>query len=74
MKGFDLNETARRIRALRKEKNIDQNTKAREIDVSNASVSYWENAKQMPSAEIIYKLAIYFNVLADYILGIIEED
>ncbi len=64
---------AERIKTLRTERNIGQNLLAREIDVSNASISYWENAKQEPSAQAIYKLAQYFGVSADYILGI-EDD
>lgn len=73
MKEFNLQETAKRIRALRLEKNLDQNTFAKEINVSNASVSYWENAKQIPSAEVIYKMSVYFGVSADYILGLKDE-
>ena len=73
MKEFNLQETAKRIRALRLEKNIDQNTFAKEINVSNASVSYWENAKQIPSAEVIYKMSVFFGVSADYILGLKDE-
>ena len=73
MEGFNATEMAKRIRALRKEKNVDQNTMARDIDISNASVSYWETGKQIPSAEAVFKMAIYFNVSADYILGITEE-
>lgn len=64
---------AERIKTLRTERNIGQNLLAKEIDVSNASISYWENAKQEPSAQAIYKLAQYFGVSADYILGI-EDD
>lgn len=73
MKEFNLRETAKRIRALRLEKNVDQNTFAKEINVSNASVSYWENAKQIPSAEVVYKMAVYFGVSVDYILGLKDE-
>ena len=74
MQKFDVKEMAGRIRALRIEKNVDQNTLAREIDVSNASISYWETGKQTPSAEVIYKMSIYFNVSADYILGLSENE
>ena len=73
MKNFNPSELARRLKALRQEKGLDQNSFAKEINVSNASVSYWENAKQIPSAEVIYKIAIYFGVSADYILGIKDE-
>ena len=73
MKGFDEYILAERLRLLRMEKNIGQNALAKELDVSNASISYWENGKQQPSAEAIYKLALYFGVSADYILGIIND-
>lgn len=73
MKEFSMRTVAERIKTLRTERNIGQNLLAKEIDVSNASISYWENAKQEPSAQAIYKLAQYFGVSADYILGI-EDD
>ena len=73
MKNFDMKIVAERIRALRAEKGIGQNQLAQDIEVSNASISYWENAKQEPSAQAVYKLARYFDVTADYILGI-ESD
>jgi transcriptional regulator with XRE-family HTH domain len=41
--------------------------------VSNASISYWETGKQEPCAEAIYKLAAYFGVSADYILGLTDD-
>ncbi len=62
-----------RLKALRAEKNIGQNLLAKELEISNASVSYWETGKQEPTAEAIFKLAIYFNVSADYLLGITDE-
>jgi len=64
---------AERIRLLRTEKNIGQNQLAKELGISNASISYWENAKQEPSAQAIFKLATYFDVSADYILGITND-
>ena len=64
---------AERIKTLRLEKGIGQNQLAEGIQVSNASISYWENAKQEPSAQAVYKLAQYFDVTADYLLGI-END
>ena len=73
MKNFDMIVVAERIKMLRTERNIGQNLLAKDIDVSNASISYWENAKQEPSAQAIYKMAQYFDVSADYILGL-EDD
>ena len=73
MKVFDMKIVAERIRLLRAEKGVGQNQLAQDIQVSNASISYWENAKQEPSAQAIYKLARYFDVSADYLLGIIND-
>ena len=73
MKTFSRQIMAERLRALRAERNIGQNTLAKAIDVSNASISYWENAKQEPSAEAVYKLASYYEVSADYILGLTND-
>lgn len=73
MKDFNIQIVAERIKTLRTERNIGQNFLAKEIDVSNASISYWENAKQEPSAQAIYKMAQYFGVSADYILGITDD-
>lgn len=73
MKDFDMEIVAERIKTLRLEKNIGQNFLAKEMGVSNASISYWENAKQEPSAQAIYKIANYFGVSADYILGLTDD-
>ena len=73
MKSFNIFIFGERLKALRAEKNIGQNRLARDIDVSNASISYWENGKQEPSAEVIFKLAEYFGVSADYLLGLTDE-
>ncbi len=70
MRNFDMKVVAERIRLLRAEKGVEQNQLAQDIEVSNASISYWENAKQEPSAQAIYKLARYFDVPAEYLLGI----
>lgn len=73
MKDYDNRVFGERLRALRAEKNIGQNALAKELDISNASVSYWETGKQMPTAEAIYKIAQYFGVSADYLLGITDD-
>ena len=70
MKEFDMQIFAERLKFLRLEKNIGQNLLAKELGVSNASISYWENAKQEPSVAVLYKLAVYFDVTADYLLGL----
>ncbi len=67
---FNLCEFGERLKSLRNEFGVGQNQLAKDLDISNASVSYWETGKQIPSAEVIFKLAKYFNVSADYLLGL----
>lgn len=73
MTEFDRTLFAERLKELRAEKNIGQNALAKALNLSNASVSYWETGKQVPSAEVIYKLAQFFNVSADFLLGLKED-
>ena len=63
---------AERLKELRLEKGIGQNKLARELGLSNASISYWENEKQEPTASALYKLDSYFGVSSDYLLGLQE--
>lgn len=72
MSNFDIKEFGEKLKYLRKEANIGQNQLAETLKISNASISYWETGKQLPSAEAVYKLAVFFNVSADYLLGIDE--
>ena len=65
--------TAERLRALRAEKNVGQNQVAKDIKVSNASISYWENARQEPTAAALFKLAEYYEVSVDYLLGLTDD-
>lgn len=67
---FEMKIFAERLKELRLEKGVGQNKLARDLNLSNASISYWENCKQEPTASAIYKIAEYFDVSADYLLGI----
>ena len=73
MGDFDKKALGERLRVLRNEKNIGQNYLAEQLGMSNASISYWETGKQQPNAEAIFKLARYFDVTADYLLGLSED-
>lgn len=58
-----------KIKKLREGKNISQKELAKEIGVTDAMVSMYENDKKNPSLEVITKLAAFFNVSTDYLLG-----
>ncbi|MBQ3220264.1 MAG: helix-turn-helix transcriptional regulator [Clostridia bacterium] len=61
---------ADRLLELRKEKNLSQATLAKALGVSFSVVCYWETNRSEPTAPNIVKIAEFFNVSADYLLGL----
>lgn len=57
------------IKRLRSEKNISQQELAQRIDSNQRQVSKWENGVIEPNIESLIKLADYFEVSTDYLLG-----
>lgn len=60
---------ANRIKYLRQSKELSQVQLAEKLGVAKQSVSNWENDNIMPSIEMLEKIADYFNVSTDYLLG-----
>ena len=58
-----------RLLELRREKGISQAALAKALGVSYAVVCYWETDRSEPTAINIVKIADYFGVTADYLLG-----
>ncbi|MEY8463734.1 helix-turn-helix domain-containing protein [Streptococcus merionis] len=58
-----------RLKELRNEAGLTQKEIAEKIHVGQNSYSNWENGNRKPTAEITSKLAEFFNVSADYLLG-----
>ena len=57
------------IHNLRKSRNLSQVDVARELGVSKQSVSNWENDNILPSIDMLIKIARFFSVSTDYLLG-----
>lgn len=57
------------FKTLRKEKNVTQKEIATYLNVSDRLVGYYENGQRMPPPDILEKIADYFNVTVDYLLG-----
>ena len=55
---------------LRKEKRISQQQLAKQIGANQKVVDFWEKEINEPKASYIVKLAMFFGVSADYLLGI----
>ena len=58
-----------RIKLLREQHGIEQKQLAHDLGVSQPTISCWENGSKQPSSKSVYKLADYFNVSTDYLLG-----
>lgn len=60
---------AKRLTELRKERNLSQAQLAVLIDSSASIICYWETDRSEPSAPNLVKLADFFDVSVDYLLG-----
>lgn len=58
-----------RIKELRKQHRISQKELASVIQVSQQTIGGWETGRTEPGIEFIQKLANYFDVTTDYLLG-----
>ena len=63
-----------RLRELRKKNNVSQEKLGEYLGVTNTAIYSWEINRTQPSIEIINKLAEYFNVTTDYLLGFNQDD
>lgn len=58
-----------RIKELRQEAGISQETLGKAIGVSQKAIDYWERGVNEPKAGYIVALCDFFCVSADYLLG-----
>ena len=58
-----------RIKKLREEKNIKQEDLAKKVNVFPSAIGMYERDLREPNDEITLKLAEFFNVTTDYLLG-----
>lgn len=57
------------IKKLRTERGLKQEELGERVWASKQSVSNWENGNIMPSIEVLVRLADFFGVSTDYLLG-----
>lgn len=58
-----------RLRELRKDKGLRQVDLAQILGISPQSLGYYENQVNKPDPDMLIKIANYFNVTIDYLLG-----
>lgn len=67
-----MNKFPERLSELRKEKNISQHNVAKNINVSQQTISSWEKGEREPDFDTLIILAQFFEVSTDYLLGVSE--
>ncbi|MBP5405026.1 MAG: helix-turn-helix transcriptional regulator [Clostridia bacterium] len=55
------------------ERNLTQTAFARAIDIKQSQVSEWLKGKAKPGYDMLKKMAIAFDISADFFLGIKQE-
>lgn len=58
-----------RIKNLRQSKELTQVQLAEKLGVKKQSISNWENDNIMPSVDMLVRIADFFQVSTDYLLG-----
>jgi transcriptional regulator with XRE-family HTH domain len=67
-------ETSEVIRNLRIKNNLSSKELSKILNISESSVSLYESGKRNPSLGLIIKIADYFSVSTDYLLGITQKE
>lgn len=63
----------KQIKTLRMSRGMNQVEIAKIFGVTKQCVSNWENENIMPSIDMLIKIAGFFNVSTDYLLGLSEK-
>lgn len=59
-----------RLKSLRQEKGFTQTRMAMELHASQSTISALEMGERQPDTELLLRLAAYFQVSTDYLLGL----
>ncbi len=64
-----MNVLGKKVKWLRERENIQQNEFAKKIGVSNVVLSRYESGERKPDYDTLQKIADFFDVSTDYLLG-----
>lgn len=60
---------ALRLRELRTSKNLTMESLAKDLNTTRSTISNFENMQRKPSLDMIIRIADYFQVSIDYLVG-----
>ena len=58
-----------RLKDLRLEKNVTQRAIAAYLNITDTAYGFYEQGKNYPNMEVLLKIADYFGVSLDYLMG-----
>lgn len=61
------------LRELRESKNLTQTELSKKLLIDQRSLSFYEIGKYEPNIETIIRIAKYFNISTDYLLGLTNK-
>lgn len=64
---------SKRLKNLRKDKRLTQKQLGELLFIDDTSISKYENEKAMPENELLQRIADFFEVSVDYLLGRIDD-
>lgn len=61
------------LKELRESRRLKQSELAEKLGVSRGSISFYENGDRVPDIVFLYKMAEFFGVSCDYLLGFVND-
>lgn len=56
------------LKEIRKQRNLNQQKVAMDLNISREALSHYENDKREPSLALLIKMSEYFNVSINYLI------
>lgn len=56
------------LRNIRRQRKLNQQKVAMDLNISREALSYYENGKREPSLALLVKMSDYFNVSINYLI------
>ena len=60
----------KKLKELRKEQNLTATNLADKLGVRDTTILRWEKGLMVPNIIHLYRIAVYFGVSADYLIGL----
>lgn len=70
---FSPKKFCERLYTLRKEQNLTMERFGIVMEVTKQAVCRWENGERQPSLEMLARIAEFYGVSADYLLGLSDK-